>query len=118
MTRDVEDLQVGFMQFFRIVACANKLMLILGIQFVFNISDGADAFLFGVSTLPMVVILLSFIAFIRAREAKTVDLQMKLADSMFDVAASAKDTITNYRLIADYFQRPAATERFLRRIRE
>ena len=65
----------------------------------------------------MVVILLSFIAFIRAREATTVDLQMKQADSMFDVAASAKDTITNYRLIADYFQRPAATERFLRRIR-
>merc|ERR1719197_500789 len=41
-----------------------------------------------------------------------------MEDRMFDVAAAIKDNILNYRLVADYFQRPAATERLVRRINE
>ena len=41
-----------------------------------------------------------------------------MEDRMFDVAAAVKDNILNYRLVADYFQRPAATERLVRRINE
>merc|ERR1719506_1756059 len=56
-------------------------------------------------------------AFIPAREGTTVALRTIQKDRMADVAASVRDTINNYRLVADYFQRPAAVERFLRRIK-
>jgi ABC-type multidrug transport system fused ATPase/permease subunit len=116
MSRDVVELQAGFMYFFDITKGISKLIFIVAVQFAFNISDGADWFLLGASIIPLVVKFFLFAVFIRARESKTVKLRMKLEDTMFDVAASVRDTITNYRLVADYFQRPAAVERFRQRI--
>ena len=65
----------------------------------------------------MVIIPLIFAAFLGARESTSVKVRMIQADCMFDVAEGAHNAITNYRLIADYFQRPAEVERFLRRVR-
>ena len=68
------------------------------------------------SVLPIVLIPLSFLVFVRAREPMSVQMRTIQADAMFDVAEAAHNAITNYRMIADYYQRPAEVDRFLKRV--
>ena len=117
ITFDVVELaQSGFMQIFRIAQCLGKLVFILAFQIAFAVIDGSELLLIVTSILPTLIIPFIFMIFIRAREGVSVRLRTAQANSLFEVAESVRDTITNYRLIADYYQRPAAVERFLRRI--
>ena len=118
MTHDVQELvQGGFMQIFKVAECSSKLILLLVFQIVTSMADGASPLLFVSSISPILVIPSSCVVFIRAREGTSLKMRTLQADCMFDVAGSALSTITNYRLIADYYQRPAEVERFLRRVR-
>ena len=106
------------MHSFKVVTCLAKLACMVFFQFLACFAlEQANPLLFFTSLAPVVFIPIIFTVFIRAREATSVKMRTMQADCMFEVAEGAHNAIANFRLIADYAQRPAEVERFLRRVR-
>ena len=72
MTRDVLELQQGFMQFFQITASSSKLIFVLIVQIIFQIEAGDDVLVITSSIFPLVITCISFFVFSHYREGKTV----------------------------------------------
>merc|ERR1719305_1940924 len=100
------------MQFFVMFAVLTKLAVILIFQAIVAFVEGSGPFIVISSLLPTLVSPLLIIGFVKMRYEKSMKLRNNVAQALVEISESVPDTIANY------YQRPAAAERFMARIRK